>query len=188
MIKADIQKIWRKNKLQLICSSLLLMAIGFPLSGRAAIVAQLNPRPGIFNEPPYNHVPRTAPAAPALPAVIPSPGVSPQLEPEPTPDAVVVLASGKVSIRLVNQTGAVVDYQAIGDTQARTLAGQTEITLKDLSVPVTLTFRRQDSGLLQVTLQPNSIGILDVTLNATTNLGVDRTTLTIDQTGSAFLN
>jgi hypothetical protein len=186
MIKADIQKIWRKNKLKLIGSGLLLSTIGFPLSGRAAIVAQLNPRPDIFNEPPYNRAPRTAPAAP--PAVIPSPGVSPQLEPEPTPDAVVVVASGKVSIRLVNQTGAVVNYQAIGDTQARTLAGQTEVTLKDLSVPVTLTFRRQDSGLLQVALQPNSIGTLDVILNATENLGIDRTTLTVDQTGSAFLN
>lgn len=97
--------------------------------------------------------------------------------------------NGKANIRLVNETGAAIVYQAIGDTNQRTLQGQSSVTLRNLNTPMTITFYRPDRGLLriypQVTSQP---GLLEVRFAATTDLGQDKTTLTIQPTGAVYLN
>ncbi|MES1021272.1 hypothetical protein ABN584_00035 [Gloeocapsa sp. BRSZ] len=182
----------------------------------------LNPRPSIFNEPPYNRTqtpvspgPGTLPVSPTTPGTTPPspcpptgsttptpvPGTTPS--PTPTPGAViqpplpeqqqvpsarVMPVDNRVNIRLTNTTNAVVFYQVIGDTEQRSLAGKSEVTLRDLSVPVSLTFSRQDRGLLRPTLNATSMGLLEVTLDATTDLAEDRTTMRVQPDGVVLLN
>jgi hypothetical protein len=107
----------------------------------------------------------------------------------PTPDSAMTPVGGKVTIRFVNETGAPIEYQVVGDTEYRTLAGESEMSLRSLPVPTTLTFRRQDAGLLQVRFQADSpSGTIVVNVSATTDFALDRTTLYIDQAGRIFFN
>jgi hypothetical protein len=144
-------------------------------------LAQLNPNPSIFNEAPFNRVPRRSPPTPSPPD-----STSPQVP----PNTIMTPVNGQVSIRFINQTGAVIDYQVIDKTEFRTLAGRSELTLQDLAVPTTLTFRRQDKGFLLVTLEANtpSPGTLTMTVQETPDFAADRTSVYIDQTGGVFLN
>jgi hypothetical protein len=105
------------------------------------------------------------------------------------PKARIALASNRVNVMLMNKTNAAITYQAVGDTAPRTLPGRSTILLRGLKTPLTLTLDRQDAGLLKVTPQPSSKtpGTLEVTLDTTTNLGADATTLRIENTGSVFL-
>jgi len=175
----------------------------------------LNPRPSIFNEPPYNRTqtpvspgsgtlpvspttPGTTPPSPCPPTgtgvttPAPAPGGSviqpPLPEQQQTPSARVIPVNGRVNIRLTNTTNAVVLYQVIGDTEQRSLAGKSEVTLRDLSAPVSLTFSRQDRGLLRPTVSATSMGLLEVTLDATTDLSEDRTTIRVQPDGAVLLN
>lgn len=188
-----------------------------PPYNRGSSTSPLNPRPGIFNEPPYNRRPGSSPsnpgAVPSSPATPdgltpptpdqePSPGTLPSTPPAPgsvlqpplpeqrqSPSATVMPINGKVSIRLVNQTGANITYQVIGDTNQRSLQGKSNVNLLDLSAPVTLAFKRNDGGLLMVSPQASSQpGMLEVTFTETTDLTTDRTTMTVQKTGAVFLN
>lgn len=95
----------------------------------------------------------------------------------------------RVTLRLKNNTYAAINYQAVGDTKPRTLAGRSIISLQKLRTPVTLTLNRQDAGLLKVTLTPlsNAKESLEVTLETTTDLSADTTTMRIENTGLVFL-
>jgi hypothetical protein len=108
--------------------------------------------------------------------------------PLPAPAVIVAPVGNRVSIAMINQTGAPIDYEVIGDTQYRSLGGTSEILLQNLSVPTTLTFRRQDGGLLQASLQTTAAGVLELRLSATTDFSRDRTALTIDRAGGVFIN
>jgi hypothetical protein len=149
----------------------------------AVLVAQLNPNPSIFNQPPFNRTPRPAPTAPA------GSGYSAYPQPQ-APDVVMTPVNGKVNIQFVNNTGATIDYQVIGDTEYRHLAGRAGMTLQGLPTPTSFTFRRQDNGFLQVTLGANdpTTGTLTVNVRETPSFAADRTTIYIDQAGGVFLN
>lgn len=114
----------------------------------------------------------------------------PQLIPEaPAPPLLnVTPVNQRISVRMINETGAAIDYEVIRDTQYRSIGGNSEITLRNLATPTTLTFRRQDGGLLQANLRSTTAGLLELQLSATTDFGRDRTTLTIDEAGGVFLN
>lgn len=117
------------------------------------------------------------------------PALNPPLESQFQPKAQITLSGDRVNVRLVNLTNAAISYQAIGDTQIRTLPGRGTVTLQGLRVPTTLTFDRQDSGLLNITPRqsgtaPNTI---EVTLDATTDLGIDSPTMRVESNGSVFL-
>lgn len=184
-----------------------------PPYNRGSSTSPLNPSPGIFNEPPYNRRPGSSPsnpgAVPSSPATpegitpptpeqVPSPSTPPApgsvLQPplpkqSQSPSATVMPINGKVSIKLVNETGANITYQVIGDTNQRSLQGKSNVNLLDLSAPVTLTFKRNDGGLLMVSPQASSQpGMLEVTFTETTDLTTDRTTMTVQETGAVFLN
>lgn len=156
----------------------------------------LNPRPRIFDEPPYNRSQSPTPLAPdavtPLPAQpTPTPGsvTSPPLpEQQQAPSATVTPVNGRISLRLTNPTNATIFYQVIGDTEQRNLAGKSEVTLQNLAIPVTLTFSRQDRGLLRPTTTATSMGLLEVTFDATTDLAEDRTTLRVQPDGVVLLN
>ncbi len=104
--------------------------------------------------------------------------------------AMVMPTDGRVTVRLVNKTNAPVSYQAIGDTAPRTLQGKSDVVLRGLRIPATVTFHRRDSGLLMVTPQSASSqqGMLQLTLQETTDLGMDRSALRIERSGAVFLN
>ncbi|MBE9177674.1 hypothetical protein IQ268_03655 [Oculatella sp. LEGE 06141] len=177
----------------LLGGSFIFLGLGStPLAAIATPLVKQTSQPSIFQEPPYNRTPReTAP----LPTTAPTPATTPAPtellpQPEPRPDGVVNLAGNRVTIQMVNETGAAVSYQVVGDTEVRTLAGRTTVTLRDLPAPTTLTFRRQDQGLLVVTLRANAPnpGTLIVNLDETTDFAADRTTLNISELGEVFLN
>ena len=123
-----------------------------------------------------------------MPAFAQDPSATPLPESQFVPKARIQLNGDRITVTLINRTNAAIYYQAVGDTQIRTLAGRETVTLRGLRVPTTLTLDRQDFGLLQVTPKqaqaPNS---LEVTLDTTTNLGVDGTTMRVEPNGSVFL-
>ena len=103
--------------------------------------------------------------------------------------AMVMPMSGKVGVRLVNQTAAPITYQVIGDTAPRTLSGKSEVMLQGLNTPVTVTFYRQDKGLLMVTPQGSSQeGMLQLSFKETTDVNMDKSAMRIDKNGAVFLN
>lgn len=111
-----------------------------------------------------------------------------QTTPQQRAIALVAPVNGRVSVRLVNNTAANITYQAIGDTAPRMLAGKSEVTLQGLRTPATVTFNRQDGGLLMVTPQSSQEGILQLSLRETTDLAIDKGALRIEQNGSVYLN
>ncbi len=172
-----------------ICVSL---TIGLPVTASSAtlrqtgILAQANPHPSIFNEPPYNR--SSTPAT--EPTTAPSSPLSPPLpDTQQAPSAVVVPQNGLVNVTLTNQTGAIISYQVIGDTNQRSLAGKSSVVLQNLKTPITVTFHRQDSGLLKVTPEATSQqSMLSVTFTEATDLGTDRSAMRIQSNGFVLLN
>ncbi|WP_155706762.1 hypothetical protein [Gloeocapsopsis dulcis] len=148
---------------------------------------------------PPSPCPPTAPSAttpptplfgtPPSPTPVPGSVTQPPLpEQQQAPSARVMPVDGRVNVRLNNTTNAVIFYQVIGNTEQRSLAGKSEVTLRDLPAPVSLTFSRQDRGLLRPTLNATSMGLLEVTLDATTDLAEDRTTIRVQQDGAVLVN
>lgn len=156
------------------------------------------PRPGIFNEAPYNRqqatptapdsqqLPSTSPRTPPSPS---EPVIQPPLpESQQPPSATVALKEGKLNIKLINTTNAAINYQVIGDTNQRILEGDSDATLQGITTPVSLTFGRADKGLLRVTTKATSSGLLEVTLDETTNLDEDKTTVVVQPSGEVYIN
>ncbi|MBE9228012.1 hypothetical protein IQ264_21550 [Phormidium sp. LEGE 05292] len=96
--------------------------------------------------------------------------------------------NGVVNLRLVNNSGADIAYQVIGDTQPRYLTGNNSVTLSSINTPTSLTFYRPDRGFLIVTPQPVSPGVLEVIFNPTSNFSLDKTTMTVQPSGAVYLN
>ncbi len=126
--------------------------------------------------------------APAF-SVPQKPTVTPLPESVFLPKAQIPLKSDRINLTLINKTNAEITYQVIGDTESRTLAGQKIINLQGLRTPVTLTLDRKDSGLLLVTPKSvsNTQDSVEVTLETTTDLSIDATTLRVERNGSVFL-
>lgn len=148
-----------------------------------------NPNPGILNEAPYNRSQsglqpqNSGQRGTTLPSVTPLPSQ------QQSPSARIAVANGRVNVRLVNDTAARITYQVIGDTAPRSLQGKSDVTLQGLTAPVTVTFQREDGGLLQATPQTSTeSGQLEVRLDETTNQAQDRRALRIENNGSVFLN
>lgn len=168
-----------------VLTNLLVGISAIPLSSQAIPVPQLNPclslspealvNPGRANRAGENCT-VLAQTTPPLPE---------ELQP---PSATVVLVDGTVNVRLVNQTYTDITYQVVGDTEPRTLSGRDDVTLRTLRVPVTITFQRPDRGLLLVSPEASEAGSLEVTLTETTDLDVDKSVMTIQETGDVFLN
>ncbi|HYW19566.1 MAG TPA: hypothetical protein VE956_09680 [Nodularia sp. (in: cyanobacteria)] len=163
------------------------------LTQKLAPVGQLPPSRVPGNQMPLGvggELPNAVTQEPLVPGISPSQAV-PARPPEAQqlPSAQIALANGRVNIRLINDTGAEVTYEIIGDTPMRSLAGKSEMMLRDLTAPVTLTFFRADGGLLQVTPQPSAeTGMMEVRLKATTDVQNDKNSLRIQEDGTVFLN
>jgi len=135
--------------------------------------------------------PETMPAG--KPVGEPSPAMTPGSDAPPArfpmPSGRVTPMEGMVVIKLVNTTNAVINYQVIGVTPPRTLGEQSEILLKNIKVPITLTYQRPDGGLLLVRPQATATpGMLQVSFGATTDLGADTKSMEVQEDGRVFLN
>ncbi len=141
-----------------------------------------------------SNVPTMAGSPPSPPPSPSSPLTStPPLPEQQPPSAQVQVRNRQVTVRLINRTGAVIGYAVIAENPDAAapegnLAGRSQVNLTGLSIPVTVNFRRQDGGLLQVGTRAIAPGLLEVTLTETTDLGLDRTTLNIEASGAVFLN
>ncbi|MEO1132725.1 MAG: hypothetical protein AAFX40_08475 [Cyanobacteria bacterium J06639_1] len=114
---------------------------------------------------------------------------APSPEARQAPVANVVPIAGEVTVEVINTTYADVSYQLLGHTQLRTLPGRTTIALRGADVPTTLTFQRQDSGLLAVTPgEVDEAGTLSITLSETLDFQQSKVVMTIEPSGSVFLN
>ena len=134
------------------------------------------------------------PVSQPTPAASPSPSEMPSTPTNtpsrfPLPSARVTPAEGMIVIKLVNTTNAVINYQIVGVTPPRTLGEQSEILLKTIQVPITLTYQRPDGGLLLVRPQATAMpGMLQVSFGATTDLAADTKSLEIQEDGKVILN
>lgn len=101
----------------------------------------------------------------------------------------VIPTQGTVSIQVINRTNVPVTYEAIAYTQQRTLRGGANTTLLNLPAPVTVTFNRQDDGLLNVIPRTTSKnGVLQVILEEQSRLSDQQGTLRVQDNGQVFLN
>jgi uncharacterized protein YsxB (DUF464 family) len=97
--------------------------------------------------------------------------------------------NGMVSVKLKNNTNAIVSYEAVGHTQRRFLPGGEEVVLQNLPTPVTITMVRQDEGLLEVMpVSASEQGLLEVGLDEETTLDSNQGVLRIQRDGQVFLN
>ncbi|MFB2937507.1 hypothetical protein ACE1B6_19840 [Aerosakkonemataceae cyanobacterium BLCC-F154] len=96
--------------------------------------------------------------------------------------------NGLVNLRLVNNSGADIAYQVIGETQPRYLQGNNDINLRSVDTPTTLTFYRPDGGFLAVNPRPVSPGVLEVRFEPTSSFSLDKSALRIQPSGAVFLN
>ena len=150
--------------------------------------------------PPQQGKPVSQPADTEEPVSQPTPAASPSASEMPStptntpsrfplPSARVTPAEGMIVIKLVNTTNAVINYQIVGVTPPRTLGEQSEILLKTIQVPITLTYQRPDGGLLLVRPQATAMpGMLQVSFGATTELAADTKSLEIQEDGKVILN
>jgi hypothetical protein len=182
--------------------SIVIGSLSMP--AMAQTTSLTNPCPKIYYEEPYNQrlvVPASCPPNAAtilqsqqsqLPTLNPSAmpiNTSPQLLPgtEPAPIATVSLKSGRVNVQLKNTVNTPVTYQAIGHTEERILAPLSEVTLRDLPAPVTITFLRSDSGLLKVAPMANAeAGELMLMLNEATGLNDSQASVRVQTTGNVL--
>jgi len=135
----------------------------------------------------------------ALPQLSPQGGpaeIITQANPARVPSTVMAPADGSVSVQLINQTGQEISYQALGDTEPRVLAADSETTLQNLHVPATVTFAYKDiqknrstgSGLTQVDLRVNETkDHLDLVIQPTNSLDTEASNLTVESSGNVFV-
>ncbi|WP_413163412.1 hypothetical protein ACL6C3_28885 [Capilliphycus salinus ALCB114379] len=107
----------------------------------------------------------------------------------PEPSAILSLNGRQsVNIRLVNTTNGEITYQVIEGTGERTLGANSQVELQGLPIPLNLTYRRQDGGLLLVVPEAVEPGVLEVRFQPTGSFFLDTKSLNITGTGSVFLN
>ncbi len=106
---------------------------------------------------------------------------------ERTPDGKIVPVNGKVNVRLTNKTNDRLFYQVAGQTNRRSLAENSTVALPALTLPASIVFRRPDGALLKPSLKPVGEGTVEVRLDETNDLGLDKTSLRIRNDGGLFL-
>lgn len=114
----------------------------------------------------------------------------------PPPVTTMSIPQEGAAVRLLNQTPYSITYEALGDTQPRTLSTGDDVLLAGLNTPATLTFfyteipkdRQTGEGLLEASLQVDeTTGALDVVLSPTVTLDLDVSNLTIEPNGNVFV-
>jgi hypothetical protein len=108
------------------------------------------------------------------------------LQQSASPDARLQPVGGVVTVQLVNNTYTAITYQAIGDTEERVLAARSTVTLQNLKTPTSMTFYRSDRGFLLVKPMAKAATI-QLTMTASDDFSVDKTSMEIKSTGEVYL-
>lgn len=136
--------------------------------------------------------PDPAVAAPMVtdPIVNPPVGASGVPLPESRAQAVVIASpiNNQLNLSLVNNTGALVTYEVLGDTQPRELMPDESAMLQDLPLPKTVTLVRPDAGLLDIAGESMEDGMLQISLSAETRLDNTQGVIRIQPDGQVFVN
>ncbi|OCR00780.1 hypothetical protein BCD67_23900 [Oscillatoriales cyanobacterium USR001] len=106
----------------------------------------------------------------------------------PLPSARVAPSEGALTIKLVNNTNVVINYQIVGQMQERSLEKGAEIQLTNLKTPLNITYQRQDGGLLMASPKATNPQLLEVSFSATDNFSADTKSMNIQADGIVFLN
>lgn len=103
--------------------------------------------------------------------------------------AVVTPMGGELgSLSLMNDTGAIVTYEVIGDTARRLLMAGESDTLQGIPLPATITVVRQDEGLLDVSAMDTEEGMLQLSLMPEPDLDSTQGVIRIQEDGQVFVN
>ena len=102
---------------------------------------------------------------------------------------------GSVNVRIDNMTGESITYEALGDTEPRTLAAEGKVTLSNLRVPTTVTFsyegegrdRAWVQGLTMAEVSTESDGTLHLVVRPTDDLSAEASNLTVESNGGVFV-
>ncbi|MBE9186949.1 hypothetical protein IQ270_20375 [Microcoleus sp. LEGE 07076] len=108
-------------------------------------------------------------------------------EPERVPDGKIIPVNGKVNVRLTNKTNDRLFYQVVGQTNRRSLAENSTVALPALTLPASIGFRRPDGALLKVRFKFVGEGTVEITLDETNDLSLDKKSLNIRNDGALFL-
>ena len=149
-------------------------------------------RPHISSSPPSpeNDVGLAESAENSQPDLVVLGAFPPLPEHQQVPSLTLASKQSHLNIQLVNETNAPIVYQAIGMTNGRIVSAGSSVNLRGLTVPTTLTFQRQDGGLLRATvgeLGSNS-QTLQLVLDETADLGDSNVALNVESSGTVFLN
>ncbi|MEO1392205.1 MAG: hypothetical protein AAFV90_04775 [Cyanobacteria bacterium J06634_5] len=105
------------------------------------------------------------------------------------------ILQGSVSVQIENMTANTLTYQALGDTEPRTLEADGDIALNNLLVPTTVTFsyvdmvrdRSTGSGLTKAEVRAEADGMLHLVIQPTTDLNTEVSNLTVESDGNVFV-
>lgn len=110
--------------------------------------------------------------------------------------AMPVSAAGSITVQIVNETADTLTYQALGDTEPRSLEADSLITLQNLRVPATVTFsfatvdrnRQTGTGLTKAELKSDpGTDMLQLVIQPTTDLDTEVSNLTVESNGNIFV-
>ncbi len=149
-----------------VCSSLIIGLITISQAG--------GPPPGTTKPPTQAPSTQQSETTPSLPRF-------------PEPASRVRPSNGRSTLRLINHTNAVVEYQVIGGPH-RTLGETAVVELYELPIPLTITYQRSDGGLLLVNPRNISPRVLEVRFNTTEDFDLDTKSLNINSRGRILLN
>jgi hypothetical protein len=203
MIQKNPQPQPMGGRLGILMGSLLMSLPMIPFSVTAAPTSAVNPCPRIYYEEPYNTtriVPQGCPPNVATRTLqqqgqtsrqqggrVPVPVAPGQAtQPGTTPEVITTLpaAPDSVNISLRNDTNARISYQAVGQTEPRSLEDGEEVELQNLPTPATLTMTREDDGFIRVVPQrTNQPGALALSLNETANPDESQQTVRVQDDG-----
>lgn len=102
--------------------------------------------------------------------------------------AIVSPVDSQLAISLMNDTGATVTYEVIGDTQRRTLMMGESAMLQGIPLPATITVVRQDSGLLDISASSSEAGMLEISLMPEASLDDTQGVIRVQEDGQVFVN
>lgn len=117
------------------------------------------------------------------------PSAAPPL-PADRSDAIAIVSpvDSQLAISLMNDTGATVTYEVIGDTQRRTLMMGESAMLQGIPLPATIIVVRQDSGLLDISASSSEAGMLEISLMREASLDDTQGVIRVQEDGQVFVN
>ena len=124
--------------------------------------------------------------APAAGAVAPA---SPPL-PTELSEAIAFVSpvDSQLAISLMNDTGATITYEVVGDTQRRTLMMGESAMLQGVPLPATITVVRLDNGLLDISASSSEAGMLEISIMQEASLDDTQGVIRIQEDGQVFVN